>query len=44
MDPEKLAEYRDAGYSRVLFIVLPVKGQDMIGMLDAYAEAAQKVG
>ena len=41
-DPDELKRLRDAGYTRVLFILLSVGRDDMLPMIDAYAEAAQK--
>lgn len=41
-DPDELKRLRDAGYTRVLFILLSVGREDMLPMIDAYAEAAQK--
>jgi alkanesulfonate monooxygenase SsuD/methylene tetrahydromethanopterin reductase-like flavin-dependent oxidoreductase (luciferase family) len=43
-DADRLAQLRDAGVSRVLFLGLPVQAKDLLPMLDGYAEAAQKVG
>lgn len=41
-DPDELKRLRDAGYARVLFIALSVGRDDMLPMLDTYAEAARK--
>ncbi len=43
-EPERLAELRDAGFARVLFLGLPFEAKDLVPMLDGYAELAQKVG
>ncbi|MDG2303379.1 MAG: LLM class F420-dependent oxidoreductase [Candidatus Binatia bacterium] len=42
-DETELSKLSDAGYSRVLFIALPLAGDDMTKMLDTYAEAGQKI-
>lgn len=42
-DTEQLAALRDAGYARVLFIALPLAGEEFEKMIDTYAETAQKV-
>lgn len=43
-DPDRLAALRDAGFSRALFLGLPMQAQDLVPMLDAYAELARIVG
>lgn len=43
-DPDELARLRDAGFSRALFLGFPVGADDLLPLLDQYAELAQKVG
>jgi len=41
-DADRLRELRDAGYTRALFIGLPMQAKDLLPMLDGYAEVAAK--
>ena len=41
-DQVELGKLRDAGYTRALFIALPVAGDEFIKMIDGYAEVVQK--
>ena len=43
-DADRLAELRDAGFARALFLGFPVPATDLLPMLDDLAELAQKVG
>lgn len=43
-DADRLAQLRDAGFSRALFLGFPVGADDLIPLLDGYAELAQRVG
>jgi len=43
-DETQLARLRDAGYARAIFLGLPVGKDQLLPMLDGYAELAHKVG
>jgi probable F420-dependent oxidoreductase len=43
-DADKLAELRDAGISRAVFMLPPAAKDEVVKLLDRYAEVAQRVG
>lgn len=43
-DYDRLVELRDAGFARAIFIGLPMAAEQLLPLLDMYAEAARKVG
>lgn len=42
-DPDRLAELRDAGFTRAIFIGLPMAAEQLLPLLDMYAEVARKM-
>jgi hypothetical protein len=43
-DADRLAELRDAGFSRAIFLGFPVAADQLLPLLDDYAALARRVG